>query len=48
MHLALVKYDEPFNLKPREHAIIGHYLSSLAEVIMEDPMETLKQMYNTA
>lgn len=48
VHSALVKSDEAFNLKPREHAIISHYLTSQAEVIMEDPIETLKQTYNIA
>lgn len=48
MHSALVKSDEVFNLKPREHATVSHYLLSLAEMIMEDPIETLKQRQNTA
>lgn len=42
MHLALVKSDEVFILKPREHPTISHYLLSLAETIMEDAIETLK------
>lgn len=48
VHSALVKSDEAFNLKPREHAIISHYLTSQAEVIKEDPIETLKQTHNIA
>lgn len=38
----------PFNAKPTERAIIGHYLPSQAEEIIEDLIETLKHTYNTA
>lgn len=44
----LCKTDEVLNLKLREYATINHYLLSLAEMIVKDPTEIVKQTQKAA